>query len=273
MQKGELVSIIMPTYNSADHVEESIKSILAQTYENWELIITDDNSTDDTRLILQRYANEHKRIKCFFFYQNGGAGYCRNNSIKHARGRYIAFCDSDDCWIPEKLERQVRFLEENKCCLCYSAYYTIDDKSEITGVVKVPKTLTFKQLKHDNKIGCLTAIYDTSFYGKFYMPPIRKRQDWAMFLSIMKKCHIAYGITDELAYYRILDNSISRNKSKLLKYNAEVYSSMFNYSKLKSWSYLYCVFMPHYMVKQMKNRRHSKRLLRKIGKGKKVTIK
>lgn len=264
MQKDELVSIIMPTYNSADHVEESIKSILAQTYENWELIITDDNSTDDTRLILQRYANEHKRIKYFFLYQNSGAGYCRNNSIKHARGRYIAFCDSDDCWKPEKLERQVRFLEEKKCCLCYSGYYTIDEKSEINGVVKVPPTLTFKQLKHDNKIGCLTAIYDTSRYGKFYMPPIRKRQDWAMFLSIMKKCRIAYGITDELAYYRILDNSISRNKSRLLKYNAEVYSSMFGYSKLKSWSYLYCVFMPHYMVKQMKNRRHSKRLMRTL---------
>lgn len=262
MIKEELVSIIMPTYNSADHVEESIKSILAQTYQNWELIITDDNSSDDTRLILQRYATEHKRIKCFYFYQNGGAGYCRNNSIKHSRGRYIAFCDSDDMWMPDKLERQVNFIQEKKCCLCYSGYYTVDEQSNINGVVKVPPTLTLKQLKHDNKIGCLTAIYDTSLYGKFYMPPLRKRQDWAMFLSILKKCKIAYGITEELAYYRILDNSISRKKSRLLKYNAEVYSSMFNYNKLKSWSYLYCVFMPHYMVKQMKIGYYSRKLMK-----------
>ena len=95
MLKEDLVSIIMPTYNSADFVEESIESILSQTYTNWELIITDDNSTDDTRLILQRYASEYKNIKYFFLYQNSGAGYCRNNSIKHAQGRYIAFCDSD----------------------------------------------------------------------------------------------------------------------------------------------------------------------------------
>ena len=119
-------------------------------------------------------------------------------------------------------------------------------------------------MKHDNKIGCLTGIYDTSFFGKFYMPPIRKRQDWAMFLNIMKKCEVAYGITDPLAYYRILNNSISRNKHTLLKYNAEVYSSIFGYSKFKAYSYLYFMFMPSYMLKQVKNKYYSKKLRRKL---------
>jgi glycosyltransferase involved in cell wall biosynthesis len=270
MLKEDLVSIIMPTYNSADFVEESIESILSQTYTNWELIITDDNSTDDTRLILQRYASEYKNIKYFFLYQNSGAGYCRNNSIKHAQGRYIAFCDSDDRWVPEKLERQVKFMHEKKCCLCYSSYYTCDEESNLNGIVKVPPKLTLKSMKHDNKIGCLTGIYDTSFFGKFYMPPIRKRQDWAMFLNIMKKCEVAYGITDPLAYYRILNNSISRNKHTLLKYNAEVYSSIFGYSKFKAYSYLYFMFMPSYMLKQVKNKYYSRKFKRMYRKKKKA---
>ncbi len=265
MIKEELVSIIMPTYNSEKFVEESIESILSQTYPNWELIITDDNSSDNTRAILQRYAAEHKKIKIFFLYQNSGAGYCRNNSIKHARGRYIAFCDSDDCWAPEKLERQLSFMQEKDCCLCYSSYYTCNEQSELTGVVKVPPTLTLKDMKHDNKIGCLTGIYDTTKFGKFYMPPIRKRQDWAMFLNILKKCKIAYGITDELAYYRILDNSISRSKHTLIKYNAEVYQSIFGYSKFKAYSYLYFCFMPSYLAKQMRIKYHSMKLLKKLG--------
>ena len=195
-----------------------------------------------------------------------GAGYCRNNSIKHAQGRYIAFCDSDDLWLPQKLERQMKFMHEKQCCLCYSSYFCCNEKSELTGVVKAPPTLTLKDMKHDNKIGCLTGMYDTSLYGKFYMPPIRKRQDWAMFLNILKKCKVAYGITDELATYRILDNSISRKKFTLLKYNAEVYRSIFGYSKIKAYSYLYIIFMPTYFIKQIKNSHHSKKLLRKMKK-------
>ncbi len=269
MIKEDLVSIVMPTYNSAKFVEESIESIIHQTYPNWELIITDDNSSDETRSILQRYASEYKNIKIFLLYTNSGAGYCRNNSIKHAQGRYIAFCDSDDCWMPEKLERQLAFMHENDCCLCYSSYYTCNEQSEIIGVVKVPPKLTLRDMKHDNKIGCLTGIYDTTKFGKFYMPPIRKRQDWAMFLNILRKCEVAYGITDELAYYRILNSSISRNKHTLLKYNAEVYSSIFGYSKFKAYSYLYFCFLPSYFAKQLKNKYHSKKLLKRLRKKKK----
>jgi glycosyltransferase involved in cell wall biosynthesis len=259
-----LVSVIIPNYNHAKFLDERILSVLNQTYQNWELIITDDNSTDDTRLILQRYANEHKRIKFFFLYQNSGAGYCRNNSIKHARGRYIAFCDSDDCWIPEKLERQIRFMNDKKCCLCYSSYYTIDEKSIITGVVKVPEKLTFKQLKHDNKIGCLTAIYDTSRLGKFYMPPIRKRQDWAMFLNILKECQICFCLPEPLAYYRQRDNSVSSKKLSLVKYNVNVYETVFGYSTIKAYLYFFTHFIPTYFIKVWKRKRDSLRYLSSI---------
>ena len=269
MIKEDLVSIIMPTFNSERFVEESINSIINQTYTNWELIITDDNSSDNTRAILQKYSSEYKRIKMFLLYQNCGAGYCRNNSIKHACGRYIAFCDSDDRWTPDKLERQVTFMQEKKCCLCYSSYYTCDENSELTGVVIVPPKLTLKDLKHDNKIGCLTGIYDTTFFGKFYMPPIRKRQDWAMFLNIMKKCKVAYGITDKLAYYRIRTCSISRNKHELIKYKAEVYSNIFGYTKFKAYSYLYFLFIPSYLTKLVKNSYYSKKFLKEHNKNKK----
>ncbi len=274
MIKDDLVSIIMPTFNSAQHVEESIKSILAQTYTNWELIITDDNSTDDTRLILQRYASEHKRIKYFFLYKNSGAGYCRNNSIKHATGRYIAFCDSDDSWTPDKLERQLDLMEQKKCCLCYSAYYTCDEEDgSINGIVKVPEKLTLKDMKHDNKIGCLTGIYDSTWFGKFYMPTFRKRQDWGMFLKIMIKCEVAYGINEPLAYYRVNENSISSNKKSLVKYNAEVYKSIFGYSDLKAYCYLYFIFIPSYLTKKFKNWIASRKLMRELARKNGLSLK
>lgn len=245
----------MPTYNASRFLAESIECILNQTYTNLELLITDDCSTDPkVRTIVEEYAKKDNRVKPFFFTENKGPGCARNNSIENAQGQYIAFCDSDDRWFPDKLEKQIAFMKEKDCCFTFSSYIECDENNEECGIVVAPPHLTLTDLKHDNKIGCLTAIYDVTKYGKFRMSSIRKRQDWVLFLTIMKECKEAYAITEPLAYYRIVKNSVSRNKFKLVKYNVKVYEEVFGYSKFQSYCYLYFIFMPTYTTKVLKNK-------------------
>ena len=245
------VSVIMPSYNTGKMIRESIDSILSQTYQNIELLISDDHSSDaETIDILKEYAQKDSRVKVFFLEKNGGAGIARNNSIQHATGRFIAFCDSDDRWLPEKLERQLAFMKEKDCCLSFTSYFTCTFDGTINGKVIVPKTLTLSQEKRDNKIGCLTAIYDTLKYGKFYMPTIRKRQDWALFLTILRKCQIAYALQEPLAIYRNVPGSISSNKLNLIKYNAKVYKVVFGYSNFQAYACLAFFFFPSYFKKK-----------------------
>lgn len=242
----------MPSYNTGKMICESIDSILSQTYSNIELLISDDHSSDaETIGILKDYANRDQRVKVFFLNKNEGAGVARNNSIQHSTGRYIAFCDSDDRWLPDKLEKQVALMKEKDCCLCHSSYFTCNYDGKINGQVIAPQKLTLSQEKKDNKVGCSTAIYDTTKFGKFFMPSIRKRQDWALFLNILKKCHKAYAIQEPLVIYRKVPGSISSGKLNLIKYNAKVYQEVFGYSKLHSYAYLLCIFMPTYFTKKI----------------------
>lgn len=246
------VSVIMPSYNTGKIICESIDSILSQTYTNIELLISDDHSSDaETIEILKAYTHKDPRVKVFFLEKNKGAGVARNNSIQQATGRYIAFCDSDDRWLPEKLEKQLVFMQEKDCCLSFTSYFTCTYDGTINGKVIVPKTLTLSQEKKDNKIGCLTAIYDTTKYGKFYMPTIRKRQDWALFLTILQKCHKAYALQEPLAIYRDVPGSISSNKLNLIKYNAKVYREVFGYSSMQAYTYLALFFFPTYFTKKV----------------------
>lgn len=249
---NDKVSVIMPSYNSAKKIRESIDSILTQTYTNLELLISDDKSNDEETIkILKEYEARDNRVKIFLLPENNGAGVARNNSISHASGRYIAFCDSDDRWLPEKLEKQLEFMKEKDCCLSFGSYYTCTFDGEINGKVIAPKVLTLRGEKHDNKIGCLTAMYDTFKYGKFYMPKIRKRQDWALFLTILKKCGKAYSMQEPLAIYRDTPNSISSNKLEMVNYNTKVYQFVFGYPVWFSYVYLFCVFMPTYFTKKI----------------------
>lgn len=251
----DLVSVIMPTFNSSKFMAESIDSILNQTYKNLELIITDDCSTDGkTQQIIREYAEKDSRVKAFFFTDNQGPGCSRNKCIEEAKGRYISFCDSDDRWMADKLERQIKYLQEKDCCLTFSSYWECDEQNNEIGIVIAPERLTLTDLKHDNKIGCLTALYDTHKHGKYFMPTIRRRQDWALFLTIMKDCKVAYAITEPLAYYRITAGSVSRSKFRLVKYNAKVYQQVFGYSPITSYIYLFLVFMPTYTYKVLSNK-------------------
>ena len=248
---NKLVSIITPAYNCADYVGETIKSIQAQTYKDWELLITDDCSTDNSREIIENFAREDHRIKLLKLDKNSGAGIARNNSIREAKGRYIAFCDSDDRWLPEKLEKQLKFMERYGAAITHTSYLTCGEDGEVDGIVVCRRRETLRSLSRDDKIGCLTVIYDTEKVGKVFMPALRKRQDWAMKLTVLQKCGEAMGMKEPLAIYRLRRNSISHDKWKLAKYNIAVYQEIFGWSKLRSVVYFIFGFMPSYAIKKL----------------------
>lgn len=250
-----LVSIITPSYNAAEFIAETIDSILAQTYTNWELLVTDDCSTDNSRAIVQEYAERDARIRLFCLERNSGAAVARNRSIEEARGRYIAFCDSDDRWYPEKLERQLRFMREKDCALSYTSYMVCDERNHITGIVVCTHRVSFASLKRDDGIGCLTAVYDTEKVGgRIFLPDLRKRQDWGLWLRVMARCRVAYGMKEPLAYYRIRSGSISRNKMSLVRFNISVYEKVLGYSRVRAFLMFAFVFLPAYFMKKLRLR-------------------
>lgn len=261
----ELVSVIMPTYNTGKFLSDSIESVLNQTYTNLELLITDDGSTDPLTLeILRKYQEQDDRVKVEYLNYKQGPACSRNNSIQRAQGRYIAFCDSDDQWMPHKLERQISFMKEKDCALCSASYITCNDQNEEDGIFISPERISFSMLKRDNKIGCLTAVYDTQLLGgKYYMPALQKRQDWGLFLNILKKSHLAYAITEPLAYYRHRSHSVSSNKFSLINYNIKVYETVLGFSHLKAYAYFFCLFLPTYFLKIQKKKYDSKLFLKK----------
>lgn len=244
------VSIITPCYNSAKYIAATIDSIKAQTFEDWELLITDDCSTDDTVAIVESYAKDDERIKLFRLENNAGGGAARNNSIERATGRYIAFCDSDDRWYPEKLAKQLAFMEEKDCAFSYTSYMTCFEDGAIKGIVVCPHCETLRSNLRDSKIGCLTAMYDTEKVGKVYLPLIRKRQDWGLMIRILQRCGVAYGMKEPLALYRLREGSISSNKLDLVKYNIGVYRQVLGWSGVRSTLFFLLVFMPSYLKKK-----------------------
>ena len=262
MAKNELVSVVMPTHNGDRFLEDSIRSILAQTYANLELVITDDCSDNIATLeILRRFQEQDTRVDVVYLKENKGPGYARNKSIERARGRYIAFCDSDDRWFADKLERQLAFMREKGCALCCSSYIVCNERNENIGIRISSVRITYKMMERDNKIGCLTAIYDIKKLGeKYYMPTLRKRQDWALFLIILQKCRIAYGMVEPLAYYRDRSHSVSSNKFSLVKYNVAVYHEILKFSWLKSYFYFFFLFLPTYVAKLYRRYRDTKRI-------------
>ena len=235
----ELVSIITPSYKSKRFISKTIESVLSQTYQNWEMLIVDDLSPDDSNEIIEEYIKKDNRIKLIKLEKNSGPAIARNKAIEEAKGRYIAFLDADDLWMPEKLEKQIDFMKENGYELTYTNYETMrEDGEKLNNTIIAPSSLTYKQLLISNKIGCLTAIYDTKRIGKVYMPLIKKRQDYGLWLNILKKVDKAYNIDKTLGVYRIMSNSISSNKFDLIKYNYALFREHEGFSSIKSLYYL-----------------------------------
>ncbi len=243
-----LVSIIMPTYNSASFIGETIRSVLHQTYSHWELLVVDDASSDDTIQVINSYSDE--RIKVFSLRENGGAAIARNKGITEAAGDYIAFLDADDLWEPHKLTTQLAVMKAKNALVCFSSYELMDENSQPLGkVVKALAVLTYAKLLRSNYVGNLTGMYDTRSLGKVYAPLLRKRQDWGLWLQCVKKAGVAYGIEEPLAKYRVRAGSISSNKIEMLKYNYAVYRKALNFGFLKSQAMLLRFLWEQFFVK------------------------
>jgi len=252
MQQG-LVSIITTLYNSGEYIGRTIESVLSQSYTNWEMVITDDCSNDNGPSIVESYAAKDKRIRLIRLKENGGPGVARNMSIQNAQGRYLAFLDSDDIWIPTKLERQLDMMQKMSCGVVYSSYYICDDNDRITGLVKCRYKIPYWRIVCDNAIGFLTMMYDREVTGLELLPEIRKRQDWGLNIKLLSKCRIAYGIKEPLAMYRIHKGSVSRGKLSLIKYNIEIYRQVLRYSRFRSVAMFVLVFLPVYFSKKVIN--------------------
>ena len=250
MNDAPLVSVIMPAYNSADFIGASIQSVIDQEYQSWELIVIDDASVDQTISLVESFSTKDLRIKLLKNTTNLGTGATRNKGIKEAKGRIIAFLDADDLWLPGKLKIQVPFLLKNNLSMTFSSYILMEENGNLLSkVVEALPELTYEKLLRSNYVGNLTAIYDTANTGKVYAPQIRKRQDWALWLKILKTSGKTKGILQPLAVYRLRSNSISNNKWSLLKYNFRIYSQFLKFGKIKSSKYIVRFLWEHFLVK------------------------
>ncbi len=232
-----LVSIITPSYNSSKCIAQTIESVLSQTYHNWEMIIVDDFSLDNSNEIIENYLKKDSRIRLIKLHKNSGPAVARNKAIKEAKGQYIAFLDSDDIWLSLKLEKQIQFMENNDVKLCYSSYYTMDEKDNSQHQFKIPKEkVCYKELLKTCIIGNLTTIYNSEKIGKFYMKDIG-HEDYSMWLQILKKVDYAYGIKEPLAIYRVSSDSISGNKLKSAIWQWKIYRKVEKLNLFKSIYY------------------------------------
>ncbi|MFK7747148.1 MAG: glycosyltransferase family 2 protein [Kordia sp.] len=245
-----LVSVITPTYNTEAFISETIASVRAQTYTNWELVIVDDASSDTTVAILQKYAALDDRIKIHVLETNSGAAIARNTAIENATGTYIAFLDADDLWKPEKLTKQIAFMQKKDIAVSFTSYELMDEQGKSLGkMIKALPKVDFSKMLKSNYIGNLTGIYNAEKLGKVYMPNIRKRQDWALWLALLKKVDFAYSLEAPLARYRVRENSISSNKLNLLKYNYAIYRKALKFGAFKSGFYLIRFLIEHFFIK------------------------
>lgn len=218
---NDLVSIIMPSYNTAKFISFAINSVLSQTYSNWELIIVDDCSTDDTDTVVLQFNDS--RIHYIKNEINCGTAISRNKALRKASGKWIAFLDSDDIWMPDKLEKQIRFMEDNDYHFSYTKYREIDENNtELNRIWSGPKKIKKALMYTFNYMGCLTVMYDSNYVGLVQIENIPKRNDYAIWIKVSRKC-TAYLLDKVLAAYRIrtAGSIMDRKKGTLyrLKYN------------------------------------------------------
>lgn len=249
----KLVSIIMPAYNAARFIEDAINSVQNQTYKNWELLICDDCSTDKTKKIISSFMKNDRRIKLFELEKNSGAAIARNTSIKNASGQFISFLDSDDIWKTKKLEKQIEFMKLNNYLFTCTYYDKINNKgTKLNQVVKYAKVANFNTLLYYSP-GNSTVIYNSNELGKFYIPSIRKRNDYLMWFQVIQKSKYLNCLQQNLSSHRIVENSLSHKKMSLVKYHWKIYNKELRMSPLKSL--YYCCFWMFKGVLSMFNRK------------------
>ena len=215
----KLISIITPVYNVESYIEETIKSVLDQTYEKWELLLIDDCSKDNSLNICEEYSKKDKRIKVFKQKINMGVANTRNRGIDEAKGDFICFLDADDIWDKEKLEKQLKFMKEENCAFSFTGYEFINKNGHSKNKkVKVPKKINYNEALKNTTIWTCTVMFNMNKLTKkdIYMPKV-KSEDTACWWKVLKKVDYAYGLDEVLAYYRRRPNSLSSNKIKAVK--------------------------------------------------------
>lgn len=236
--KRNLVSIVMPAYNARKTISESIESVLMQSYTNFELIIVDDYSSDDTARIIEGYLID-PRVKFLMSDKNGGVASARNKAIVLAKGKYLAFLDSDDVWMESKLEVQLRYMESSGLLCCHTSYCRMNSSmTKRLSVVDAKEIVTFDEMLTSNYIGNLTGIYDAFALGKFYQSE-NGHEDYLMWLNVISETK-SIGVPEVLAMYRVLDNSLSSNKFKAAIWH---YRILKNEVGLEPYKRYYCFFI------------------------------
>ena len=207
-----LVSIVTPAYNAERFVGAAIESVRAQTHPDLEMLVVDDVSTDATAAVVERHAAEDARVRLLRRAANGGPAASRNTALEAAAGRWIAFLDSDDAWLPDKLEAQLRFMESTGAPFTYTRYRRIDEEGEfLSGVVAVPDRLDYDDLLGNTAIVTSSVLIDRAATGDFRMRDVYY-DDFACWLELLKRGHVAHGVQQDLTRYRVLARSWSRNK-------------------------------------------------------------
>lgn len=229
-----LVSVITPAYNCKNYIEKTLKCVAQQTVPVLEHIVIDDGSTDDTLDHINRLQANYPNLKVIS-QSNQGAGPARNAGIREARGRYIAFLDGDDIWLPEKLEHQLYFMETHNLGFTYGDYKTVDTNTNTClARYNLPAQLTYKELLNGCPIGCLTVAFNQETFGKQYMPNVRRGQDWALWLKLTRNGTVAQKYPGNLAIYHHHPNSLSKNKIKKVFDVYGVYTKQEHISPVKA---------------------------------------
>ncbi|MBQ9182023.1 MAG: glycosyltransferase family 2 protein [Bacilli bacterium] len=241
MKKNEeLVSIITPVYNCSKILPETIECVINQTYKNWEMILVDDCTPDNSAEIIKEYKKKDDRIKYFKLEKNSGAAVARNRALKEANGRFIAYLDADDLWAKEKLEKQINFMLEHNYAFTCTDYEKIDvNGKSLNKIVKIPTKVNYNLFLRNTIIQTVGVIVDTKITGKgvLVMPNIRRRQDAATWCQLLKSGYDCYECPYNLSYYRVVPNSLSSNKFKAIKMNWYWYRKI---EKLPFFKTCYC---------------------------------
>lgn len=224
MSKSPLVSIVVPVYNAEKFLKDTINSVLSQTYENWELLLVNDCSKDNSKKIAKSFLSD--KIKWINMSENGGAALTRNKGIEESIGRFICFLDADDLWDNKKLEKQVKFMKEKDCAFSYTGYEFADENGQPNGKkVYIPQKINYRKALKNTTIWTSTVMFDMKKLKKedIYMPNVRRGQDTATWWKVLKKIDFAYGLNEILSYYRRTNESLSANKIKALKRTWHLY--------------------------------------------------
>lgn len=238
-----LVSIITPVYNAERFLSDTIKSVQNQTYKNWEILLIDDCSKDNSAQIIKEFQKYDNRIKYIKLKKNSGASVSRNEGIRNAKGRFIAFVDSDDIWKPEKLDIQIKYMLKENLGFTFTSYRYMKENGELTNkIAKAPSKINYNGLLKNTIIGCSTVVIDREIVDYFEMPLVRRGQDTATWLQILRKEKYAYGIEQDLVNYRLVGESLSSNKIIALKRTWNTYRNVEKLGLLKS-SYVFCFYV------------------------------